>query len=93
MLVTAEKAIGYLNNIASRSAEWIKESNTPFTRSKNYQDRDIDCNVHYDLDRDPEDRPVYTGYSLFDRTKRITLLFIVQSLLHRNALNIWIKII
>ena len=37
--------------------------------------------------------PVYTGHSLFNTTKRITLLFIVQSLLHRNPPYIWIKMI
>ena len=64
-------------------------SNTLFTRSKNYLDCDLDCN----LDHDPEDVPIYTGQSLFNTTKRITLFFIVQSLLHRNPLSIWIKII
>ena len=39
-----------------------------------------------------EDVPVYTGHSLFNTTMRITLLFIVQSLFHRNPPNIWIKI-
>ena len=58
---------------------------TPFTRSKNYLDRKLDCN----LDRDPEDVPVNTGHSLFNITKCITLLFIVQSLLHRNPPNIY----
>ena len=38
----------------------------------------------------PEDVPIYTGYSLFHTTKRITLLFIVQSLLNCNPPNIWI---
>ena len=33
------------------------------------------------LDSDPEDAPVNMGYSLFDITKSVTLLFIVQSLL------------
>ena len=32
------------------------------------------------------------GTFIFNTTKRIKLLFIVQSLLHRNSLNIWIKI-
>ena len=64
-------------------------SNTPFTRSTNYLDRDLDSN----LDRDPEVVPVYTGYSVFKTTKRITLLFIVQTLLHRNLDNIGIKVI
>ena len=35
----------------------------------------------------------YTRQSLFNTTKRIKLLFIVQSLLNRNPSNIWIKII
>ena len=64
-----------------------------FTRSKNYLDRDLDFNLDYDLDRDAEDVPVYTGHALFNTTKRITLLFNVQSLLRRNPLDIWIKII
>ena len=33
------------------------------------------------------------GHSFFNTTKRITLLFIVQSSLHSNPPNIWIKII
>ena len=41
--------------------------NTPFTRSKNYLDRYLDCN----LDRDPEVVPVYTGHSLFNTTNII----------------------
>ena len=47
---------------------------TSFTWSKNYLDRDLD----WYLDCDPDDVPVYTGYSLFNTTKCITLLFIVQ---------------
>ena len=62
---------------------------TTFARSKNDLDRDLDSN----LDRDPEDIPVYTSHSLFNITKRITLLFIVCSLLHRSLPNIWIKMI
>ena len=58
----------------------VSLSNTPSTQSKN-------CN----LDRDPEDVPVYTGHAFFNTTKHITLLFIVQSLLYLP--NIWIKII
>ena len=65
----------------------------PFTRSKNYLDRDLDCNLYCDLDHDPEDEPIYTGHSLFTTTKHITLFFIAQSLLHPILLNIWIKII
>ena len=61
----------------------LRRTFTPFTRSKNH----LDCN----LDRDPEDVPVYTGHLLFNTTKRITLLFTVQSLLHRNPPNIWIN--
>ena len=33
------------------------------------------------------------GYSMFNTTKRITLLFIVPFLFYRNPPNIWIKII
>ena len=60
-----------------------------------YLDRVLDCDLDCDLDRDPEDLPVYIGHSLFNTTKRITLLLIVQSLLHRNppTSNVWIKII
>ena len=54
-------------------------NNTPFTRTKTYLD--------------PEVVPVYTGHSLFNKTKRITLLFIVQTLLHRNLDNIGISVI
>ena len=61
----------------------------PVYTGHNYLDRDLDSN----LERDPEDVPVYMGHSLFNTTKRITLLFIVQSLSHRNPPNIWIKII
>ena len=58
---------------------------TPFTRRK----YDLDC----DLDGNPEDVPDYTGNSLFNTTKHITLLFIVESLLHCYPPNNWIKII
>ena len=68
-------------------------SNSPFTRSTNYLDRDLDSNLDCNLDRDPEVVPVYTGHSVFKTTKRITLLFIVQTLLHRNLDNIGIKVI
>ena len=57
---------------------------TPFTRSKNYLDRNIDG----DPDRIEKDLPVYMRHPLFNQTKRITLLFIVQSFLHRNPPNI-----
>ena len=53
------------------------KTNTPFTGSKNYLDCDLDSNLDCNLDRDPE---VFTGHSLFNTTKRITLLFIVQTL-------------
>ena len=66
---------------------WFMESIIP--RSKNHLDCNLDCN----LVCNPEDVPVYMGHSLFKRTKRIIVLFIVQSLLHRNRPNIWIKII
>ena len=68
-------------------------THSPFTRSKTYLDRDLDSNLDCHLDRDPEVVPVYTGHSLFNTTKRITLLFIVQTLLHRNLDNIGIKVI
>ena len=51
--------------------------------------RDLDSN----LNRDAEVVPVYTGHSLSNTTKRITLLFIVQTLLHRNPDNIGINVI
>ena len=54
----------------------------PFTRSKNYLDCDLDCN----LDHDPED--VHREFK-FNTT---LLLFIVWSLLHHNPPHIWIKI-
>ena len=72
---------------------WNTTSITPFTRSKNYLDRDLDSKIDCDLNRDPEDVTVYTGHSILKTTKRITLLFIVQPLLHRNPPNIGIKII
>ena len=71
----------------------ISPTNTPFTQSKNYLDRDLDSNLDCNLDRDPEVVPVYTGHLLFNTTKRITLLFIVQTLLDRNLNNIGIKVI
>ena len=40
----------------------------------------LDCNLDFYLDRDPEDVPVYMGHSSFKTTKGVTLLFIVQSL-------------
>ena len=50
----------------------------PLTQSKHYLDRDLDP------DRNPEDVHIYKGHSLLHTTKGITLLFIVQSLLHCN---------
>ena len=74
----------------------IQTYNTPFTmftRSKIYLYRDLDSNLDCDLDRYPEDVPVYTGHSFFSTTKCITLFFIVRSFFHRNPPNIGIKII
>ena len=62
---------------------------TLFTQIKNYLDRSLDCDQYLD----PEVIPVYAGHSLFNTTKHITLLLIVQSLLHRNPPNSSIKII
>ena len=56
-------------------------------------DRNLDCILDHTLYREPEDVPIYKGHSLLNTTKRITLSFIVQSLLHHNPPNIWIKII
>ena len=61
----------------------------PIKTEQYHLDRNLDCN----LDSDPEDVPVYTGHSLFNTTKRITLLFIAQSVLHHNPPNSLIKII
>ena len=57
-----------------------KVINTPFTWCKNDPDRDLDSDLDCDVDRHPEDVYVYSGHSLFNTTKCITLLFIVQSL-------------
>ena len=65
--------------------ETIQSTKNQYTRSKN--------DLEDGLDGDAEDVPVNTGHSLLDTTNRITLLFIVQSLLHHNPPNIWIKII
>ena len=54
------------------------------------KNRDLDCNFDRYV---PEDVPVYRGHSLFNTIKCNTLFFIVQSLLHSNPPNIWIKII
>ena len=61
----------------------------PVYTVQNYPDRHLDRYLH----RDPEDAPVNMGHSLFNITKIVILLFIVQSLLHRTPPNIWIKII
>ena len=66
---------------------------TQFTRNNNYLDRNQYCILDCNLDRNPEDVPIYTGHSLSSTTKGIKLLFIVQSLLHCNPSNIWIEII
>ena len=55
------------------------------SNTKSYLNRDLDC--------DPEDVPFYMGNSFFLTKKRITLFFIVQSLLHCDTPNICIKII
>ena len=39
----------------------------------------LNSNPDCDLDRNPEDVPVFTEHSLFNTTKRITLFFIVHS--------------
>ena len=58
---------------------------------QNYLERHLDCNLDCDLDHDPADVPVFMEHSY--TTKGMTLLFIVQSLLHCNPPYIWIKII
>ena len=69
------------------------KSYTPFTWNKNCLYCDLDCNMDSDLDRNPEVVPVNLGHSLFNTTKRIILLFIVQSLLLRKPPYVWIKIL
>ena len=60
---------------------------TPFTRCKNDLDRDLDC----DLDYDPDDvRTCLQGAFIVQYNKAH---HIVQSLLHSDPPNIWIKII
>ena len=56
-----------------------------------YLYHDLDPNLDCNLDRNPEDVPIYTKQSLcsIQSTKRITLLFIVSS----QSTNIWIKMI
>ena len=56
----------------------MRQTITLFTRGKIYLDGDLDCNLNCHQDRNPEDVAVYTGHLLFNTTKRITLLFIVQ---------------
>ena len=68
-------------------------SYTRFTWTKIIQIPDLDSYLDCYLDRDPEVVPVYTGHSSFNTTKRITLFFIVQTMLHRNPDNIGIKVI
>ena len=52
----------------------------------------IDCDLDHYLNCDPEDALVYTGH-LVNITKIVTLLFIVQPLLHHILPNIWFRII
>ena len=59
----------------------MHRKDTNYTEKKDL-DRDLDCNLDCYLDRNQEDAPIYTGHSLFNITKSVTLLFIVQSLLH-----------
>ena len=89
MLSTLTNMERYIISLQNTSA-FVYTSNyvcvctyTTFIWSKKYLDHDLDRNLDYELDHDPEDVSIYTGYSLFN-TKRITLLFIVQSLLPRN---------
>ena len=63
----------------------------PIYTEQNDLDLNLDCDLDGYLDCDLEDASVYTGHSLFDKTKSITLLFTAQSLLHRNPTNIWIN--
>ena len=48
----------------------------PVYTKQNYLDHNLVCY----LDRDPVDTSVYTGLSLFNITKRVTIVFIVKSL-------------
>ena len=59
----------YAQSIVVNSYDKQSICNTQFSRSKNYLDRNLDCNSYSDLDHDPEDVPVYTGHSLFNTTK------------------------
>ena len=49
---------------------------------ENHLDRDLDSdhNGYLDGDCDLADAPVYTGHSLFNITKSVTVVFIVQPL-------------
>ena len=40
----------------------------------------MDCNLECDLDRDPDEAPVYAGHSLFNMTKSVTVFIIDQIL-------------
>ena len=60
---------------------------TSFTRTKIIQIRDLYSYLDCYLDHDPEVVPIYTGHSLFNTTKCITLFFIVQTMLNRNLDN------
>ena len=53
----------------------------PVYMEQNYLDSfNLDCNLDYYLDRDPEEAPIYMRHSLFNITKTITIAFIVKSL-------------
>ena len=70
----------------------------PCLQEQNYLDHNIDCNLDYHLDSNPEDASVYIGHLLFNLTKSIMIVFIVQSLcdgpdIAIHPASIWIKII
>ena len=65
----------------------------PSLPQQNYLNHDLNLDMYRDLDCNLENVPVYTGHSLFNTTKHITLLFNVQSILYCNPPNIWIKFI
>ena len=48
------------------------------------QQNSLDCNLDHTrdchLDHGPDDEPTHMGYSLFNITKSVTIVFIVQSL-------------
>ena len=77
-------AFGIMTFMFFYSRKALRCEHEPVYMEQNYLDRNLDCN--------PKDVPVYTGHSLFNTTKRITLLFIVQSFLHCYPPNIWIEI-